>query len=196
MSLLRWSRSRVSRRGPRGPCPRASAGRWPRARQDRPGPCGRSRRGSAVVENPVDDGCVPLLALPEHALLRHPGLGRDALRVELSGYLRPDPVSRKRLNIQRTVSASCGVHDQLVLLAIHIVAEHGMPPQILAFLLGARDLVPDPVADHLALELGKESRMLRISRPIDVVGVEVLGDRDERHVVLVEKLDEPGEVEE
>ena len=36
--------------------------------------------------------------------------------------------------------------------------------------------------------------MFSVSRPIEVVGVELLGDRDERHAVPLEHLDQPGEV--
>ncbi len=63
-----------------------------------------------------------------------------------------------------------------------------------ALLLGSRDLVPDALARDLALELGKGQEHVEGQTPHAGGGVEGLGDRDERHPVLIEELDQPGEV--
>ena len=40
----------------------------------------------------------------------------------------------------------------------------------------------------------KDSRTLSVSRPIEVVVLKCLGDRDERHLMGIEQLDQLGEV--
>ena len=58
----------------------------------------------------------------------------------------------------------------------------------------ARDLVADALGGDLALELGKRQQHVQRQPAHRGGGVELLGDRDEGHIVLVEQLDELGEV--
>ena len=74
-----------------------------------------------------------------------------------------------------------------------IAERHGSAdPEALA--LGGRDLVAHPLADHLALELGEGEQHVEREPAHAGGGVERLGDRDERHPVLIEQLDQLGEV--
>jgi hypothetical protein len=56
--------------------------------------------------------------------------------------------------------------------------------------LGGRDLIPHPLPDQLALELGKGQQHVEREPPHAGAGVEGLGRRHERDVVRFEKLDE------
>src|SRR3984957_9419360 len=56
------------------------------------------------------------------------------------------------------------------------------------------DLVPDPLAGDLALELGKGQKYVQGQSSHAGRCVERLGDRDERHLMGVEQLDQLGEV--
>jgi hypothetical protein len=90
------------------------------------------------------------------------------------------------------VSASCGLITSLrshQFVAEGHVAPHPHPP-----LLGSSDLVADALAGHLALELGKGQENIQGQPPHRGRRVELLGHRDERDLVLIEDLDQPGEV--
>src|SRR5271166_5471516 len=63
-----------------------------------------------------------------------------------------------------------------------------------ALLLRGGDLVPDPLAGDLALELGEGEKHIQSQPPHAGRRVERLGDRDERHLMRVEELDQLGEV--
>ena len=56
------------------------------------------------------------------------------------------------------------------------------------------ELVADPLADHLALELGEAEQDVERQPAHAGGGVELLGDRDEGHLVPLERLDQLGEV--
>ena len=92
----------------------------------------------------------------------------------------------------RTRSASASIDGYLSILGVVAERRHAADPKSLAF--GGRDLVPDALGGDLALELGK--RQQHIERQPSHRGgrVELLGDRYERYAVLVEQLDELGEV--
>jgi hypothetical protein len=67
------------------------------------------------------------------------------------------------------------VHDQLAVL--DVVAERNKAAHPNALLAGRGELVADALANDLALELGKDSRMLSVSLPTEVV---VLNDEGRR----------------
>src|SRR5215813_9037033 len=69
------------------------------------------------------------------------------------------------------------------------VAAH---PQALLFRRG--DLVADPFAGHLALELGKGQQDIEGQPPHRARRVELLRHRDKRHTLSVKDLDEPGKI--
>jgi hypothetical protein len=77
-------------------------------------------------------------------------------------------------------------HDFELLIDAAIAERHGSAnPEALA--LGRRDLVAHPLADHLALELGKREQ--DVVREPAYAGGGVGG-----HAVLVEQLDQLGEI--
>ena len=62
------------------------------------------------------------------------------------------------------------------------------------FALGGRNLVADALADDLALELGEREQHIEREPAHAARGIERLRDRDERHRMLVEQLDQLGEI--
>ena len=84
-------------------------------------------------------------------------------------------------------------HDFEFLVEAAIAERHGSAdPEALA--LRGRDLVAHPLADHLALELGKGEQHVEGEPAHAGRRVERLGDRHEGHPVLVEQLDQLGEI--
>ena len=77
---------------------------------------------------------------------------------------------------------------------MHAIAERDRAADPDALALGGRDLVAHPLADHLALELGKGQQHVEGQPAHAGGGVERLGDRDEGHPMLVEQFDQLGEV--
>ena len=74
------------------------------------------------------------------------------------------------------------------------IAERNGPTDPEALALGGRDLVAHPLADHLALELGKGEQHVE-GKPAHAGGrVERLGDRHEGHPVFIEQVDQLREV--
>jgi hypothetical protein len=69
-----------------------------------------------------------------------------------------------------------------------------MPPTQRPLRLGRRNLVPDALGGDLALELGEREQDVQRQPSHGRGRVELLGDRDERDIVLVEELDQLGEV--
>jgi hypothetical protein len=92
----------------------------------------------------------------------------------------PDPVSLSV--VDGYLAVSCVVAER----------RHATDPETLAF--GSGDLVADALGGDLALELGKRQQHVQRQSPHGRGGVELLGDRHEGHTVLVEQLDELGEV--
>ena len=88
----------------------------------------------------------------------------------------------------------CILLDDGELLAKALIAQgHGTAdPDALA--LGGCDLVPHPLADHLALELGEGQQHVEGEPTHAGGGVEGLRHRDERHLMGIEALDQLGEV--
>ena len=86
------------------------------------------------------------------------------------------------------------VDDQLPVL--DVVAERRPAAHPHALLAGGRELVPDALADDLALELGEGEQDIQRQPAHRGGGVEGLGDRDEGHALPVEHLDQLGEVHE
>src|ERR1700730_8385963 len=85
-----------------------------------------------------------------------------------------------------------GHHDELLVYAAIAERDGAADPETLA--LGGRDLVAHPLADHLALELGKGEQHIERDPPHAARGFERLGDRHERDPLLIEQLDQLGEV--
>src|SRR6202035_149226 len=119
-------------------------------------------------------------------------LGPDALPIKL----REQSPHGAKLQIPGEDGAHrlrlLGHHDELLVDAA-IAERHGFAdPETLA--LGGRDLVAHPLADHLALELGKGEQLVEGEPAHAGRGVERLGDRHERDSLLIEQLDQLGEV--
>ena len=84
------------------------------------------------------------------------------------------------------------IDGDLSVLGVVAQRRHAADPKALA--LGGGDLVPDALGGDLALELGKRQQHVEGQPPHRGGGVELLGDRDEGHAVLIEQLDQLGEV--
>ena len=78
--------------------------------------------------------------------------------------------------------------------SLRIVAERHVAAHPHALLLRGGDLVADPFAGDLALELGKGQQHIERQPPHRARGIELLGDRDERDALCVEDLDQPGKI--
>src|SRR3984893_1828226 len=84
-------------------------------------------------------------------------------------------------------------HDFKFLVEAAIAERHGSAdPEALA--LRGRDLVTHPLADHLALELGKGEQHIEGEPAHAGSRVERLGDRHERNSVLIEQFDQLSEI--
>ena len=77
---------------------------------------------------------------------------------------------------------------------LDVVAQGRLAAHPQAFLLRRGDLVPDALARELALELGEGEQDMEGEPSHRGGGVERLGHRDERHIMPVEDLDEPGKI--
>src|ERR1700686_3731790 len=84
------------------------------------------------------------------------------------------------------------VGDQLLVLDLIAQGNHAADPKASLFRCG--DLVADALAGDLALELGEGQQHVEGQSPHAGRGVEGLGHRDEGDAVLIEQLDELGEV--
>ena len=74
------------------------------------------------------------------------------------------------------------------------IAERNHAAHPNALLLRGRDLVAYPLARDLALELGEGQEDVQGQSSHAGRRVERLGDRDERHLMRIEQLDQLGEV--
>src|SRR6266481_3734665 len=75
-----------------------------------------------------------------------------------------------------------------------VIAERHNTAHPHALLLRGGDLVADPFTGDLALELGKGQQHIEGQPPHRARGVELLGDRHERHALGVEDLDQPRKI--
>ena len=97
--------------------------------------------------------------------------------------------------IVRTFSASSGDHHQPHLVPIAAVAQGRARAEPLSPLAGRAHLVAGAVGDHLPLELRERQEDVQRQPPHRVLGVELLGRRDEADLVRIEQGEQPGEVE-
>ena len=101
---------------------------------------------------------------------------------------------RNRSKIMRTVAASLLLDQQLAVL--QPIAERDITTHPHALLARRGELVPDALADHLALELGEGQQDVQRQPAHRGRGAEGLGHRDEGDVVGVEHLDQLREIHE
>ena len=92
----------------------------------------------------------------------------------------------------RTVSASSRIDDELAVL--DVIAERRLAAHPHALLLGGCDLVANALAGDLTLELGEGQKDIERQPSHGAGGVELLGHRYEGDGILVEHLDDLGEV--
>jgi hypothetical protein len=69
-----------------------------------------------------------------------------------------------------------------------------MPPTQSPLRFEGRDLVPDALGCNLALELREGQQHIQSQAPHGRRGVELLGNRNKRHAVLVEQFHQLGKV--
>ncbi len=135
-------------------------------------------------------------ALP--ALLRRPGL------VDPAEFVQPADRRRHRVALQVELEDAADmiglvrVDDQPrpARIAPDVVPEHRRAAGPLASAAGRGNLVARALADDLALELGERQQDIQRQPAHRVRRVEVLRDRDERDIVLLERLHHPGEIHE
>ena len=84
------------------------------------------------------------------------------------------------------------VDDEFAVL--DVVAERGLAAHPHALLFGRRDLVADPLARDLALELGEGEQHVEREAAHAARRIERLRDRHERYALRVEDLDDLGEI--
>src|SRR5712675_1042010 len=84
------------------------------------------------------------------------------------------------------------VDPDLAVLGIVAERHHPADPQTLA--LGGRDLVANALGSDLAFELGEREKDIEREPAHGRGGIELLGDRYERDIMLVEQLDKLGKV--
>src|SRR6266849_330097 len=107
-----------------------------------------------------------------------------------------DPAHAAKLTIKDEYTAyrlRLGRVDDERALA-RIVAERHNTAHPHALLLRGGDLVADPFAGDLALELGKGQQHIEGQPPHRAGGIELLGHRYERDALRVEDLDQPGKI--
>ena len=76
-----------------------------------------------------------------------------------------------------------------------VVSEDRPAPEPLAFLPRGLHLITGPLADDLAFKLGEGKQDVQRQTPHAARGAELLRDRDERHVVGVERAHDLGKVQ-
>ena len=107
-----------------------------------------------------------------------------------------DPAHAAELTIKREDAAHGlglgGVDDERALA--RVIAERHIAAHPHALLLRGGDLVADPFAGDLALELGKGQQHIEGQPPHRARRIELLGHRDERHTLCIEDLDQPGKI--
>ena len=119
-----------------------------------------------------------MVTMPRLRRSRHQQV--EAAKLEVAAEDGPDPLG-------------LGLIDgDLAVLRVIAKRRHAADPKTLA--LGGRDLVPDALRGDLALELGERQQHIQRQPAHRGGGIELLGDGDERHIMLVEQLDQLGEV--
>ena len=119
-------------------------------------------------------------------------LGADPARMQFLQHLRRGTGPGIEAEDRQDVLGLGGLDHQLAVLD-HVAEWHraAHPHPLPA---GGRELVADPLADHLALELGEAEQDVQRQPAHGRGGVEGLRDRDERHAVAVEDFHQLREV--
>src|SRR5712672_2463597 len=146
----------------------------------------------AVLQHEIE--CTPgdRLAAVGAAVRGGAALADDALRVKV-GLEQSDRLEVEIALEDRTDGRGFRRIDHE--LSIHrVIAERRLATHPHALLLGCRDLVTDALAGDLALELSERQENIERQAAHRAGGVELLGHRHERDAVLVEDLDDLGEV--
>ncbi|KRH78602.1 hypothetical protein FERRO_15930 [Ferrovum sp. JA12] len=147
-----------------------------------------------VVEQLVDQPLVDRLAVSGLAVLRGPRLGRHAVELQLLEQHRAGAQFNEALEDVPDELGLTFVGHQSAVLDVVTEGRHAAHPHALALTGG--DLVADALAGDLALELCEGQQDVQHQPPHRRGGVELLGDRHERHAIALEHLDHLGEVRE
>ena len=129
------------------------------------------------------------------ALLGDPLFGDPAAAVEFLNDRDRGLVFEIQIVDRPHLSRLLRVDDQPAPFRGHVVAQGRLAPHPLALATGRRHLVLDAFGDDLPLELGKGEQDVHGEPPHGAGRVELLGDRDEAHLVAVEELHDTGEVQ-
>src|ERR1017187_1631390 len=87
------------------------------------------------------------------------------------------------------------VHHQPSAARVHVVAQHRAPAHPFSLPPRRRHLVARTLADQLPFELSKAKKNVQRQSSQRGAGVELLGDRNETHLVLLEDTQHAGEVQ-
>src|SRR5712675_3307893 len=137
---------------------------------------------AARERNPADDlACFQGTELGDNALLAQIGHeGGEAAKLKIATEYDPHPLGLSFVDPDLAV--------------LGIVAERHHPADPQALTLGGRDLVADALGSDLAFELGEREKDIEREPAHGRGGIELLGDRYERDIMLVEQLDKLGKV--
>ena len=145
-----------------------------------------------VPQHQVERAAGDRLAAPAAPRSAGPALADDPPGFEFL-LEQPHRAERGVAKEDLTHGLSLGLdHDEPVLA--HRIAERRDPAHPHPLLLRGSDLVANALAGDLALELGEREKNVEGQTSHRGRGVELLGDRDERHVLLIEDLDDLGEI--
>src|SRR6266540_4935244 len=112
------------------------------------------------------------------------GLGLDAAPAQI-GKQQIEAAQREITAEDITYGAGFLLHDGDAAILGMVAERHdASDPESLA--LGGADLVPDPLGGDLALELGKRQQDIQGQSAHGGCRIELLSDRDERHLMGVE----------
>src|ERR1019366_7163748 len=125
-------------------------------------------------------------------VFRHPDFGDDLAALQIASQ-EPDRTEIEISPIDVFHRRGFGPINYQSAIA-DVVAQWRHPAHPHSLALGGGDLVPDPLARYLALELGEGQQDVERKSAHRGGRVELLGDRNKRNAVRVEQFDHLGEV--
>src|SRR5271170_468955 len=145
-----------------------------------------------VRQQLVQSAARKLPASRAHAVYRHPDFGDDLATLQIA-FKEPDGTEFEISLIDVFHRRGFGPIDYQPAIA-DLVAERWHPAHPHSLALGGGDLVTDPLAGYLALELREGQQDVKCKASHRGSSVELLRDCDKRNALRVEQLDHLGEV--
>src|SRR5262245_29076759 len=148
-----------------------------------------------VGEQPVEAGAGERLAATLLACPRLPALADPAAGLQVLDYGQERAVFQVELEDDPHALGLVGVDRELRGARLHVIAQQWVSASPLASAPCGGDLVAGALGDDLALELGEREQHIEHQAAHRGRGVELLGDRDEGDLALLEGAHHTGEVE-